>query len=115
MGKETLGGFKRTGTLNKPPPVLRTAMQQLRAQHELGHSHVPLYLSKMLEKFTTIKKKYAYPGAEHDWLFTTAYEHQGGETCADCDSSQVIRRPPRSSLSPFIHYGTIGSVNRVVK
>jgi nucleoside phosphorylase len=115
MGNETLSGFKRTGPLNKPPPVLRAAVQRLRAQHELEDSHVPLYLSKMLEKFTLTKEKYTYPGTEHDRLFTTAYEHQGGETCASCDYSQVIRRPPRSSLSPFIHYGTIGSVNRVIK
>jgi nucleoside phosphorylase len=115
MGKETLNGFERTGTLNKPPAVLRAAVQQLVAQHELEDSHVPLYLSKMLEKFSKMKEKYTHPGAEHDRLFATAYEHQGGKTCASCDSSQVVRRPPRSSLIPFIHYGTIGSANRVVK
>jgi nucleoside phosphorylase len=115
MGKETVNGFERTGTLNKPPAVLRAAVQQLVAQHELEDSHVPLYLSKMLEKFSKMKEKYTHPGAEHDRLFATAYEHQGGKTCASCDSSQVVRRPPRSSLIPFIHYGTIGSANRVVK
>jgi nucleoside phosphorylase len=115
MGKETLNGFERTGTLNKPPAVLRAAVQQLVAQHELEDSHISLYLSKMLEKFSKMKEKYTHPGAEHDQLFATAYEHQGGKTCASCDSSQVVRRPPRSSSSPFIHYGTIGSANRVAK
>ena len=115
MGKETLNGFERTGTLNKPPAVLRAAVQQLVAQHELEDSHVPLYLSKMVEKFSKMKEKYTHPGAEHDQLFATAYEHQGGKTCASCDSSQVVHRRPRSSSSPFIHYGTIGSANRVVK
>ena len=58
MGKETLNGFERTGTLNKPPAVLRAAVQQLVAQHELEDSHVSLYLSKMLEKFSKMKEKY---------------------------------------------------------
>jgi nucleoside phosphorylase len=90
-------------------------VQQLVAQHELEDSHVPLYLSKMLEKFSKMKEKYTHPGAEYDQLFATAYEHQGGKACASCDSSQVVRRPPRSSSSPFIHYGTIGSANTVIK
>ena len=113
MGKETLKGFERTGTLNKPSAVLRAAVQQLVAQHELEDSQVPLYLSQMLKKFP--KMKYTHPDAEQDQLFETAYHHQGGKTCAGCDSSQVIRRPLRSSLGPVIHYGTIGSANRVVK
>jgi nucleoside phosphorylase len=115
MGKETLKGFKRTGTLNKPPTVLRAALQQLVAQHELEDSQVPLYLSQMLKKFPKMKEKYTHPDTEQDQLFGTAYDHQGGKTCAGCDSSQVIRRPLRSSLDPVIRYGTIGSANRVVK
>ena len=75
MGKETLNGFKRTGTLNKPPAVLRAAMQQLVAQHKFKNSHVPLYLSKMLEKFPKMKEKYTHLSTEHDQLFATAYKH----------------------------------------
>ena len=115
MGKETLKGFERTGTLNKPSAVLRAAVQQLVAQHELEDSQVPLYLSQMLKRFPKMKEKYSYPDTEQDQLFGTAYDHQGGKTCAGCDSSQVIRRPLRPSLDPVIHYGTIGSANRVVK
>jgi nucleoside phosphorylase len=107
MGKETLKGFERTGTLNKPPAVLRAAVQQLVVRHELEDSQVPLYLSEMLEKFSKMKEKYTHPGAEHDQLFKAAYEHKGGKTCTGCDSSQVISRPPRSSSNPSIHYGTI--------
>jgi len=43
------------------------------AQHELKDKHIPLYLSKMLEKFSKMKEKYIHPGAEHDQLFATAY------------------------------------------
>ena len=115
MGKETLKGFERTGTLDKPPPVLRAAVQQLIGEHELADSQVPRYLSQMLEKAPKMKENYAYPGAEYDRLFETAYDHQGGKTCAGCDSSQVISRPRRSTSNPVIHYGTIGSANRVIK
>jgi nucleoside phosphorylase len=106
MGKETLNGFEQTGTLNKPPAILQAAVQQLVAQHELEDSHVPLYLSKMVEKFSKMKEKYTSVVRDR---------HQGGKTCSSCDSSQVVRRPPRLSSSPFIYYGMIGSTNRVVK
>jgi nucleoside phosphorylase len=87
MGKETLKGFERTGTLNKPLAILRAAVQQLIADHELADSQVPLYLSEMLEKFPKMKETYTHPCAEQDQLFETAYDHQGGKICAGCDSS----------------------------
>src|SRR6266516_7144386 len=52
MGKETRNGFERAGTLHKPPAVLRSAVQQLVAQHELEDSRIPQYLSRMMETFT---------------------------------------------------------------
>jgi nucleoside phosphorylase len=108
MGKETLKGFERTDTLNKPPAILRAAVQQLIADHELADSQVPLDLSELLEKFPKMKETYTHPCAEQDQLFETAYDHQGGKICVGCDSSQVIGRPLRSSLSPFITTGQSG-------
>ncbi|EQB55388.1 hypothetical protein CGLO_04687 [Colletotrichum gloeosporioides Cg-14] len=37
------------------------------------------------------------------------------EICASCDSSKEIKRQPRSSTEPVIHYGVIVSGNLVVK
>jgi nucleoside phosphorylase len=46
LGKETSSGLERTGTLNNPPVVLRSAIQQLVAQHEMEDSRIPQCLSK---------------------------------------------------------------------
>jgi nucleoside phosphorylase len=115
MGKETLRGFERIGTLDKPPQILRAAVQQLAARHELVDSRVPSFIAQMLTKFPKMKDKYSHPRAEQDQLFETSYDHQGSKTCINCDHSQIISRPPRSTPDPVIHYGTIGSANRVVK
>ena len=115
MGKETRNGFERAGTLNKPPAVLRSAVQQLVAQHELEDSRIPQYLSRMMEIFPKMKEKYSCPGAEQDQLFRSSYNHQGGTTCSRCDGLEVVERRRRANTSPYIHYGTIGSANKVVK
>ncbi len=115
MGKETRNGFERAGILNKPPAVLRSAVQQLVAQHELEDSRIPQYLSRVMEIFPKMKEKYSYPGAEQDQLFRSSYDHQGGTTCSRCDGLEVVQRRRRANISPYIHYGTIGSANKVVK
>jgi nucleoside phosphorylase len=115
MGKETVNGFERTGTLDKPPAVLRAAVQRLLAQHKMQDSQVPHHLSEMWKRFPKMKEEYVHPDGEPDQLFEIAYNHQGGKTCAGCDSSHVITRLRRPNTKPVIHYGTIGSANKVVK
>jgi nucleoside phosphorylase len=114
MGKATLGGFEQTGMLNKPPVALQAAAQQLIATHEMAESQVTTYLSQMLAQVSKMQEKYIRPLAG-DQLFAASYDHQGGTTCAGCDVASAIDRPYRASSEPVIHYGTIGSANRVVK
>ena len=97
MGKETVHGFERTGTLNKPPAVLRAAMQQLVAQHELEDSLVSDHMSRMFAKFPKMQEKYTRPNDEADQLFEASYIHHGGKTCAGYNSLQVIAQRPRSA------------------
>src|ERR1700742_3081010 len=58
LGKETSGGFERTGMLNKPPVLLRSAVQQLVAQHEIEDSQIAHYLSMMMDRHPKMKDKY---------------------------------------------------------
>jgi nucleoside phosphorylase len=112
----TDGRFQRTGTLNKPPPVLTANMQKLQAQHMRMGNQISKYLSEMLERYPAMKEEqYFYQGADHDLLFKAEYHHEGGNSCRDCDRSKVEPRAPREKTSPRIHYGTIGSSNQVVK
>ena len=115
MGKAYAGHFERTGSLGKPPAILRANVETLAARHRREGSRVPHYLSEMVERFPRMEEEYIYPGAEHDQLFKAKYPHQGGPTCRLCDAGQAVERKSRHTRDPKIHYGTIGSANTVLK
>lgn len=108
--------FERTGALNKPPAVLTANVQKLQAQHMRVGNQISAYLLDMLERYPVMKRgQYFYQGSDQDLLFKATYQHQGGNDCSGCDRREVVHREPREEASPLIHYGTIGSVNQVIK
>jgi len=116
LGKySTSGGFERTGTLNKPPLLLRNSVESLVAAHRRKGSQVGQYLAEMLHKNPVMEEEYAHPGAQQDQLFQADYPHPGGPNCKNCDKQRVVDRDDRRNTSPKFHYGTIGSANTVVK
>ena len=115
MGKETSNGFERTGGLDKPSALLRSSVESLAAQHEMEDSQIPRHLSRMIDRYPKMKDKYSHPGMNHDHLFRSSYDHQGGTTCAGCSQGETVERRIRTHTNPSIHYGTIGSANQVVK
>jgi nucleoside phosphorylase len=116
MGTATTNGvFRRTGSLAKPPAVLRANVEKLRAQHLKTGTRIPQYLAEMMTKYPRMRKTYASPGAAQDRLFLPTYDHQGGSTCSACDTAQLVARESRAEDGPEVHYGTIGSANVVIK
>lgn len=116
MGKITADtAFERTGALGKPPPVLLTNIEKLRALHLREGTRVPQYLSEIMYKNPGVAGNFAYPGVVHDRLFKSSYRHQSGLACQNCDISQLVQRNERLYTTPVIHYGTIGSANMVIK
>ncbi|GIK07159.1 hypothetical protein Aspvir_002814 [Aspergillus viridinutans] len=115
-GKTVSGGvFEQTGSLNKPPSVLLTAIADLESNHLLGKSQIPQFLTKIVDDYPDLEQ-FVYPGVEDDQLFAAEYEHVPAETtCEDCDASRVVARKPRRSTNPRIHYGLIASGNQVIK
>jgi nucleoside phosphorylase len=110
------GVFKRTGTLNKPPRPLLSAVQSLRARHMLKDSEVSNHLVAMLAKYPKLADKFGHQGQEHDELFEADYQHDKGDTCTNCDRSHLVRnRPHRTDDCSQIHYGNIASGDQVVK
>jgi nucleoside phosphorylase len=126
------GRFERTGTLQKPPRVLRATVEKLEAEHRRKGSDISRFLSEMLQKSPKMKEQYMYQGEENDQLFEATYRHHdsnnchyqdadtscryhGEDSCLGCDLSKIMRRDSRKDLTPKIHYGTIGSSNTVVK
>ncbi|KAH0539023.1 hypothetical protein FGG08_004417 [Glutinoglossum americanum] len=105
--------FVRTGTLNKPPPVLLAAVSRLETEHLMGQNRLQQHLSQMLKKYPSMEPRYTYQGADHDQLFQPGYDHKNGDTCENCDINELVNRDQR--CTPAIHYGLIASGNRVMR
>ncbi|KAJ5823813.1 Pfs NACHT and Ankyrin domain protein [Penicillium robsamsonii] len=109
------GHFRRTGTLNRPPHALLTAVAKLRADHVSKPSQMPSILSNMLEKYPQMTK-YTHRGPLQDRLFDGTYDHiQSMDSCEHCDTSRLVNRPARRNANPEIHYGAIASGNQVMR
>ncbi|OOF93963.1 hypothetical protein ASPCADRAFT_209216 [Aspergillus carbonarius ITEM 5010] len=117
FGKATMENeLQRTGWLNAPPHELRTGVLKLQARHRREGSLTPHFLVEMLDRYPRMAKEFCHQGAEHDRLFHAHYAHEKNEKeCSGCDSTQAVMRKPRENDDPIIHYGLIGSANRVVK
>ncbi|GAQ04666.1 hypothetical protein ALT_1987 [Aspergillus lentulus] len=113
-GKTLRGGhFQRTGSLNKPPPILLKGVAQLESDHMTGKNLVSRIIGDALQK-EEIRRKFSRP--ECDWLFQPTYDHEGKEAnCSACDQEQLVARPPRTTAEPYIHYGLIASGDQVIK
>jgi nucleoside phosphorylase len=112
------GRFVRTGTLNAPPTILLTAVNTIKARHDLRGYRLTHHISAMeksMEK-SMFKSNYAYQGTENDVLFKAEYDHVGGDrNCDQCDKSELVSRPDRDGTDPVIHYGTIASGSQVMR
>jgi nucleoside phosphorylase len=110
------GRFERTGSLNKPPPVLLTAVAKLEADHMVEDNKLSEHLSEMVAKHQAMRPCFTYQGTQHDRLFEAEYEHvSDGSTCERCDAGRIKSRPARVRDDPVIHYGLIASGNQVMR
>ncbi|KAF3937773.1 hypothetical protein ABW19_dt0204807 [Dactylella cylindrospora] len=109
------GRFVQTGVVNKPPSVFLKTIAKIKAQY-LHHN------DRIVDSVTTILGNESVPGqftrppVDTDRLFQADYDHPPeNESCDQCDSSMVIKRPPRLQDQLCIHYGLIASGNQVMK
>jgi nucleoside phosphorylase len=129
LGRMEIDGFRRLGTLNKPPVLLRTAITTLRATRNLGRE-----LSRLVneaskgdqrdqrdqESDEESDEEWSYPMTAKDILFGANYKHiDKNRTCEGCvvaaKKDDIVDRPPRRSTNPKIHYGNVASGNAVMK
>ncbi|KAL2782345.1 hypothetical protein BJX66DRAFT_320946, partial [Aspergillus keveii] len=114
-GKRIPGGFKQTGTSNKPPSILLAHMGQLQAKH-MGGKEVLQVVQRVLEGDPSMKKLFSPPDYDTDYLFHSSYRHAGRDNdCENCDKQQLVPRNPRDTRAPHIHYGLIASADQVMK
>ncbi|KAL1961715.1 hypothetical protein VTN77DRAFT_1115 [Rasamsonia byssochlamydoides] len=117
MGKNLAGNWIQTGSLNKPPQALLTAVASLEADHLMGENRIAEFLQEAAKKHPRMQQEFCCsPGVEHDQLFEADYLHPAeNKTCASCDPRRLKDRPPRIPDGPQIHYGQIASANQVMK
>ncbi|KAN0087189.1 hypothetical protein V8E54_000877 [Elaphomyces granulatus] len=110
------GVFERTGTLNKPPQILLTAIARLQADQMMKISRIPEFLAEMIATYPGMRPDFTYCGQEQDRLFDATFDHYGLQnTCDTCDISRLVTRPVRDKHDPIIHYGLIASGNKVIE
>ncbi|KAN0066858.1 hypothetical protein V8E54_015030 [Elaphomyces granulatus] len=117
-GKTVASGvFQQTGMMNQPPQVLLNAIARLHVDDIMGQNQsIAHMISDVLDTNVEMKAPCSRPADEQDTLFNSAYDHpQREDTCINCDKRQLIRRDPRTSDEPRIHYGLIASGNQVMK
>lgn len=113
-GKTMTGGlFQPTGMMNKPPPVLLSALSNLQSEEVLGRSPLKELLSETLQRYAPISR-FTYPGPQQDILFRADYPHPSSTvSCDGCDHNLQIFR--RERIGPKVFYGLIASANQVMK
>jgi len=144
-GKVVSGGeFEHRGLLNRPPSLLTNAVAKLRGIHEKKRNSITRNITAMINKVLESEDanpdfgdQYQSPGLEYDQLFDADYEHnesadlsadarQEEKTddedsdeiplpCRSCDQTHLVRRKPRKTTDPAIHYGSIASADQVMR
>ncbi|RAH68862.1 5'-methylthioadenosine/S-adenosylhomocysteine nucleosidase family protein [Aspergillus aculeatinus CBS 121060] len=108
------GQFVYAGSLGKPPAILLKAIQSVQKQHDMWGSSIPQLLGEILKERPRMAVKYRRPNTE-DHLYQAEYEHPAdAKNCSRCDARHLVQRPARESDEPVIHYGLIGSADRVM-
>lgn len=109
------GSFQQTGSLNKPPRHLLTAISQMWSDDFLSDTLIQETILDILKKHDKVRDQFSRP--ENDWLFKSSYNHFRSEDtdCSACDQTQLHVRNPRDSKKPIIHHGLIASGNQVIK
>jgi nucleoside phosphorylase len=113
LGKRTVDGFERKGFLCPPPDEWRTAVVEMKSDHEAKPNKIAEFVSQMLGAFPKLQK-YSRPATDQDLLFPPDTKHVRDEsTCDQCDKSQAV--PPRGPIGPEIFYGMIASGDSFIK
>lgn len=142
-GKDNLDGFERTGSLNRPPTVLLTALQLLRTKHDLEGPRISQFLRDVEENYPKLMLSgYTRCDGLEDPLFTprpeingiwkmfliayafflNAFWHLIGVSSFSPVSKPVNGRgiahmsgSKRENGDVNIHYGLVASGNRVIE
>jgi nucleoside phosphorylase len=114
--------FENTRFLDQPPTLLRNAVSDIRARHEIDGHQFQQAVSDVFTKRPKLRKKYKRPLPNTDLLYRTEVIHPSEgdlvcpQSCGD-DESKLVSRLQRDEDEddPAIHYGLIASGNQLMK
>ncbi|KAB8670373.1 hypothetical protein FH972_026286 [Carpinus fangiana] len=113
------GRFERKGHLNKPSQVLLNAIQKLQATHDMQDPKITINIGRMMERYPKMRRTYNSPGPGLDHFYLRDCVSQQTQSCDACAPSEMNRNDRLDhagilDLEPRIHYGLIGSGNKVI-
>ncbi|PGG95382.1 hypothetical protein AJ79_10092 [Helicocarpus griseus UAMH5409] len=115
LGKELEHGFQTKGFLHPPPAIVRSAVQVMRSDHRIRPNMIGDFVAAMVEEYPDLAI-YRRPAPESDVLFHSDYYHVPSRlTCDICDKTKAVVRPARKWDDPVIHYGLVGSGDKVME
>ena len=105
--------------LNKPPPIVLSAVGRLQGQHTMKGHKITEELSRTFSRLPNVHAKFKFPGSARDRLFKSEIVHvEGKKSCDACCGlldGNLVKRKVRTDTSPRLHYGTIGSADQVMQ
>lgn len=105
-----------TGSLNSPPQVLLTAVNQMRDAAFQKNLLYPSFIQQATERNQQTQRNFARPGTQYDRFFQFQHVHPPTATsCDGCLAEWEVSRDEREDCEPHLHYGIITSGNAVIK
>ncbi|KLJ12439.1 hypothetical protein EMPG_12516 [Blastomyces silverae] len=110
------GKFSCTEFLKRPPRLLLTAVNRMRAAAFQKDLCYPTYIQQALQRNTQMLRDFDRPGSQYDRLFQIQYEHPPtATTCDECSTEWEVVRDEREDHVSQPHYGIIISANVAIK
>lgn len=114
--------FETTGFLNQPPPLLRSAVANLRARHEGDGHRLHLVVKELVDQRPRLRPRYQRPDPSTDRLYRSNVVHTSlpnvpcSQFCGD-DEAKLVPRSSRKAEEddPKVHYGLIASGNKLLR
>ncbi|KAE8362700.1 purine and uridine phosphorylase [Aspergillus caelatus] len=90
---------------------------QLEAKQMTGsEDDISKIVWEVLERNPNMSERFSPPEQHTDFLFHSSYLHGDKEdSCDKCDKEQLVKRQPRDTRTPYVHYGLIASGDKVIK
>ena len=107
------------GKLNKPPNIVLNAVSMLQGQHKRKGHKILKQLSIMVSENPHMAIEFQCPDSAKDRLFKSDIVHvdekKSCKACLGPSNANLVKRKERYDSAPYLHYGTIGSADQVMK